>query len=178
MRVVGGKYKGLRFQPPKNFPSRPTTDYAKEALFNILQNRLEWEELNVLDLFAGTGSISLEFISRGVSEVVSIDKHRNVLNHLNKLKREVGVENWKVLGGDVFKWLPKLTVSFDVVFADPPFALKDLAELPDRIFQSECLNENGLFILEHGKEHDFSNHPKFSEVRNYGGVHFTFFEEA
>jgi 16S rRNA (guanine966-N2)-methyltransferase len=176
MRVVSGKYRGKRVLPPKKFPSRPTTDYAKEALFNILENKLEWDECNVLDLFAGTGNISAEFLSRGVNKVLSIDKNPICIKHMHLFKKELKDENWFIQRNEVNHYILKCEEKFEVIFADPPFGLKGLRELIDRIFEEGVLTEEGMLIVEHGKEDSFSDHPKITSVRDYGGVNFSFFE--
>ena len=178
MRVIRGKYKSRRFSPPKNFHSRPTTDFAKESLFNILDNRIEMEGIDVLDCFAGTGNISLEFLSRGAHSVLSIDSNFNAYKFIKKTQAELKEPLWQVMKQDVFKYIPKITQTFDLVFADPPFALKDILALPSLILESGCLKANGDLIIEHGKETDFSEHPNFREIRNYGGVNFSFFNLA
>ncbi|MGV6862189.1 MAG: 16S rRNA (guanine(966)-N(2))-methyltransferase RsmD [Putridiphycobacter sp.] len=175
MRVIRGKYKNRRFAPPKNFPSRPTTDMAKESLFNILENQWDLEGVEVLDLFAGTGNISLEFLSRGAASVLSVDNHFVSYKFMKQTKAEIAASNWAVLKSEVFKFVPKIGKQFDLVFADPPFGLKNILELPGLIFEANILTSQGLVIIEHGKETDFSGQPNFDEVRNYGGVNFSFF---
>ena len=175
MRVVGGKYKGRRFSPPKKFPSRPTTDFAKEALFNILQNRLDWEDCDVLDLFAGTGNISLEFISRGAKSVISVDNHRISHQFIRKTQSEFGDDNWMVLRKDAFAYCEESTASFDLIIADPPFGLNGIEEMIDQILSSKLLKDGGLLIVEHGQENNFENRTHFQEIRKYGGVNFSFF---
>lgn len=177
MRVVGGKYRGRRFSPPKKFPSRPTTDFAKEALFNILVNRLDLEECRVLDLFAGTGNISLEFISRGAKNVLSVDNHRVSHRYMLDTQEQMGDENWQIIRRDAFAFCAESTTSFDLIFADPPFGLKGIDQLVDTIMESGILSEGGLFILEHGQENDFQKKPQFEEIRKYGGVNFSFFSK-
>jgi 16S rRNA (guanine966-N2)-methyltransferase len=175
MRIVSGKYKGKRFSPPKKFPSRPTTDFAKESLFNILENQLYWEDIKVLDLFAGTGNISIEFLSRGANAVLSVDSHSLCIRHLNKMQEELDDDNWQILRKDAFRFIQDNGSKFDLIFADPPFGLKGVEQLPDMIFEANRLNEDGLLIIEHGQETDFSHHARLDEVRNYGGVFFSFF---
>ncbi|MCB9224815.1 MAG: 16S rRNA (guanine(966)-N(2))-methyltransferase RsmD [Crocinitomicaceae bacterium] len=177
MRIVSGKYKGKRFSPPKKFPSRPTTDFAKESLFNILENQLYWEDIKVLDLFAGTGNISVEMLSRGASSVLSVDIHPVCIRHLNKMQEELSDGNWRILKKDAFKFLAEHPTKYDLIFADPPFGLKGVDTLPDLVFEGEKLSQDGLLIIEHGKENDFSTHAHFKEVRNYGGVNFSFFSQ-
>jgi 16S rRNA (guanine966-N2)-methyltransferase len=175
LRVVSGKYRGRRFNPPKKFPSRPTTDMAKEALFNILENKYEWDNLKVLDLFSGTGNISIEFLSRGVKEVVSVEKHHICIRHLNKLKTDFEVTNWSILKKDAFKFISDFPLKFDIVFADPPFDHEETKNLPDLIYASDILTSEGVLIIEHGRENSFKSHPKCSDTRNYGGVFFSIF---
>jgi len=177
MRVISGKYKSRRFSPPKNFPSRPTTDSAKEGLFNILVNRLDIEDCEVLDMFAGTGNISLEFLSREAKNVLSIDSHFVSFKYMKKAMHEVGADNWKVIKNDVFKYVPKLDKTFDIVFADPPFGLKNIYEIPSLILESTVLAEEGVLVIEHGRETDFSKEKGFESERNYGGVNFSFFSK-
>ena len=177
MRVIGGKYKGKRFVPPKNFPSRPTTDFAKEALFNILENRFDFDELDVLDLFAGTGSIGLEFLSRGAKSVMSVDKHPVSFNFLRKMHASLNDQNWRLAKQDVMRFITQKPGKYDLVFADPPFDMEGMKNLPALLLDSGILNPGGLLIIEHGRENDFNTIPQFSEIRNYGGVRFSFFEE-
>lgn len=180
MRVVSGKYKGKRFDVPHTFKARPTTDFAKEGLFNILQNvYVDFDsEPTALDLFCGTGSISLELLSRGCSKVVSIEKDFKHHQFLQKVCHELGDKNWRPLHADVFKFLKGHQNTYDIIFADPPYALENLADIPSYIFDQEkpLLNEDGLFILEHGRTYDFSEHPHFVDHRNYGSVNFSFFK--
>lgn len=177
MRIIGGKYKGKRILPPKKFPSRPTTDMAKEALFNILQNQIYFEDAKVLDLFAGTGNISLEFLSRGAMEVLSIEKHPLVIKHLNKIQKEWEIEGWSILRKDVFKAIEELDQSFNVIFADPPFQMRETADLPDFILNSNLIKKGGLLIIEHGQENSYSEHQDLTDTRRYGGVYFSFFKQ-
>lgn len=178
MRVISGKYKGKRVLPPKKFPSRPTTDMAKEALFNILENRFHWEGLKVMDLFAGTGNISVEFLSRGVGQVISVDSHHIAISHMNKVRSEFEADNWVVIRKDVLKYMEHANGPFDIIFADPPFNMKETGTLPDLILNSGSLLEDGLLILEHGQENDFSGHPSLQDTRSYGGVYFSFFNKS
>jgi 16S rRNA (guanine(966)-N(2))-methyltransferase RsmD len=173
--VISGKYKGRKFFPPKKFPSRPTTDYAKESLFNILENRVYWDEIDVLDLFAGTGSISLEFMSRGAKSVLSVDSHPIAIRHLNKLKNDFEEPQWSVYKKDVFKWIKENSIKFNLIFADPPFGLKGVEDLPTLILENNLLTEDGILVIEHGRETNYTSHPNFKEFRDYGGVNFSFF---
>lgn len=177
MRVISGKFRGKNFFPPKGFPSRPTTDAAKEALFNILDSRVYFDKLDILDLFAGTGSISLEFLSRGVGQVLSVDSHNVSYNYLLKLKAEMGCENWQILRQNAFTFVEKCPQKFDIIFADPPYGLNGVATLPQQIFNHSLLVEDGTLVIEHGQETNFSGTPFFKETRSYGGVMFSFFEQ-
>lgn len=179
MRVIAGKYRHRRFDVPKTFKARPTTDFAKENLFNVLSNFVDFEEVGTaLDLFAGTGSISLELLSRGCRRVVSVEKDFAHYTYINKVKRELGDDAWQPVKADVFTFLGRTAERCDLVFADPPYALERLAELPDLIVGTPLLTRGGLFILEHGADHDFSAHPHFLQMRTYGSVHFSLFAET
>jgi len=173
MRIISGKYGGRRLSPPKNISARPTTDFAKEALFNLLNNRLDFEDIDMLDLFAGTGGIGLEFVSRGAREVTSVELAHTQQNFLISTCKQLGVNNLTVIRGDVFKFLNACHTRYDFIYADPPYALDKLAELPDLV--TPLLKDEGWFVLEHGKDHDFTTHPRYFETRQYGSVHFTFF---
>lgn len=176
MRVISGKYKRRTFDVPRTFKARPTTDFAKENLFNVLTNLIDFDECsNVLDLFAGTGSISLEFVSRGCNRVISVEREPSHHTFIYKVKEQLDEINWIPLRADVFRYIEKCHDTFDLIFADPPYALTRLAELPDLILGKEMLSENGLLILEHGKDHSFVEHPRFEQERVYGSVHFSFF---
>lgn len=176
MRVITGKYKGRHFDVPRTFKARPTTDFAKENLFNVLQGYFDFDEgPTALDLFSGTGSITLELLSRGCSRVISIEKdrlhHGFIRGFLEKLQDPAGV----AVCGDVFRYLARCNEQFDFIFADPPYALPNLAELPDIVLARNLLKPGGLFVLEHGKTDDFTAHPNFLEHRSYGSVNFSFF---
>jgi len=175
MRVIAGKYKGRRFEVPKKFSSRPTTDMAREGLFNILGNRSLVEGSEVLDLFFGTGAMSLEFLSRGAKAVTSIDINRESKKHLEKLAEEWEIDHLRVIKADVFRILKNPKGRFDLVFADPPYGEKRLAKIPDLVFRSPWIESGGMLILEHGADHDFSSHPHFDELHRFGNVHFSFF---
>ena len=175
MRIVGGKYKGRIFTPKKNFGARPTTDLAKEALFNILVNRINFEEISVLDLFAGSGSIGYEFVSRGAKNVTFVEKNYSHVQFIKKVTSELEIENAQIIRDDTFRFMKRYPGKFDIIFADPPYDLKHLSEIPSAVFESGILKENGLFILEHPKDYSFSRHPNFAELRNYGKVNFSFF---
>ena len=175
MRIIGGCLRGLRLNPPKNLPVRPTTDLAKEALFNILQNQIEFEDIRVLDLFSGTGNISMEFASRGAAQVVSVDRSIHCINYLKDTARQHGLTNIKTYKDDVFKYLQHETDKFDLVFADPPYDLNRIPELPKIVFERELLLPGGLLIVEHQSMQNLTNHPAFAEQRKYGHSSFSFF---
>lgn len=177
MRIITGILKGRRLNPTENLPVRPTTDMAREGLFNILNNILEYEDVVVLDLFSGTGAVSFEFISRGVKEVTSIEINSKCADFIKKSAQQFGVNNLRVVRADVFDLLKRAYQKFDVIFADPPYQLEDLPTLPDLIFEKQMLTDGGIFILEHSKEHSFENHPCFWQHRKYGKVNFTFFKK-
>lgn len=176
MRVITGKYKGRHFDVPRTFKARPTTDFAKENLFNVLKGYLDWEEApTALDLFSGTGSITLELLSRGCSRVISVEKDRLHYGFIRGFLEKLGDEAGVPVCGDVFKYLERCNEQFDFVFADPPYQLPNIDELPDLVMARGIVKENGLFVLEHGKTNDFSQHPNFMEHRSYGSVNFSFF---
>lgn len=176
MRIISGTLKGRRLTPPKNITARPTTDFAKESLFNLLQNRIDFEGIDVLDLFAGTGSISLECASRGAREVVAVEMAHTQQNFIISACKQLDVHCVSVVRGDVFKFLSACHSKFDFIFADPPYALEALPTIPDKVFEKNILKEEGIFVLEHSRDNDFSQHPHFLEHRNYGNVNFTFFK--
>jgi len=175
MRIIAGNLRGRRLNPPQNLPVRPTTDMARESLFNILNNYVDYEDCSVMDLFAGTGAVSLEFVSRGVREVTSVDINAQCTDFIKQSAAQFGVKNIHVVRADVFDLLKRANRSFDIVFADPPYALDGIAELPDLVFAKDILTEDGIFILEHPREFSFEEHPHFWQHRAYGKVNFTFF---
>ena len=176
MRIITGKYKGRHFEIPRSFKARPTTDFAKENIFNVLIQYVELEDATALDLFSGTGSISLELMSRGCQQVVSVEMDRDHHRFICECTRKLGDKNCIPLRADVFKFLKACHQQYDFIFADPPYALKEIPQIPDLIFEKGLLKEDGLFILEHGKDHDFSHHPHFIEHRSYGSVNFSLFK--
>ena len=177
MRVISGIYKRRRFDVPRTFKARPTTDFAKENLFNVLSNYIDFEEggIRALDLFAGTGSISIELLSRGCDQVVSVEKDRDLYGFICKIMQEVKPDRCFPVRGDVFKYIQGSREQFDFIFADPPYELPGLETLPDLIFENNLLKEDCLFVLEHGKKNNFETHPHFVERRVYGSVNFSFF---
>jgi 16S rRNA (guanine(966)-N(2))-methyltransferase RsmD len=176
MRIISGQFRGRRIQASGKVTARPTTDFAKEGLFNLLNNRIDFEDIQVLDLFAGTGGIGIEFISRGCSTLTGIEKNEHHCQYIRKVCQELKIQNYNLIRGDVFKYIASCRTGFDVIFADPPYELENLAQIPDLIFQHKLLNPDGLFVLEHGSKNNFSTHPNFIMNRNYGNVHFSFFE--
>ena len=180
MRVISGIYKRRRFDVPHTFKARPTTDFAKENLFNVLcNNYIDFEDgITALDLFAGTGSISIELVSRGCERVISIEKDPQHLAFINQIMREVKTDKCFPMRADVFKYIEKCHEQFDFIFADPPYALKELKDIPQLVLESNILKEGGLFIFEHGKDNDFSDNPHFFRHVAYGSVNFTFFKKG
>ena len=176
MRIISGTYGGRRLSPPKNITARPTTDFAKESLFNLLNNRMDLEGADVLDLFAGTGGIGIECVSRGACEVTAVDIAHVQQNWIISCCKQLGIRNLSVIRGDVFKFLASCRMQYDLIFADPPYALEQLPALPDLILQQAILKENGWLVVEHGKDTDFTSHPNHVETRTYGSVHFSFFQ--
>ena len=176
MRVISGIYKRRRFDVPRTFKARPTTDFAKENLFNVLNNYIDFEErITALDLFAGTGSISIELVSRGCDRVISIEKDPAHHSFICKIMKEVQTDKCLPIRGDVFKFIKNGREQFDFIFADPPYALKELETIPELIFQNNLLKEGGLLVLEHGKDNNFEENPHFLERRVYGSVNFSLF---
>ena len=175
MRIISGKHKGRRINPPSTFAARPTTDYARESLFNILANRIDFESVSILDLFSGTGSISYEFASRGAPVVHLVEKEPKHISFIRKMIYEMKLENIKPIHIDVAAYLKTCRFKYDVVFADPPYSLSWLDSIPDLVISSGVIKENGFFILEHPKDISFVSHKFFFEHRNYGSVNFSFF---
>jgi 16S rRNA (guanine966-N2)-methyltransferase len=176
LRIIGGKYRGRRITPPPGFTARPTTDFAREGLFNILNNRIDFETVHVLDLFSGTGSISYEFSSRGAASVHLVERDIRHIAGIRHIIKDIGFENIKPVHIDVRAYLKTCSVKYDVVFADPPYSLSWLKELPDLVMDSGIINDKGFFILEHPRALNFNMHSLFFEHRNYGGVNFSFFK--
>ncbi len=176
MRIITGKYKGRHFDIPRTFKARPTTDFAKENIFNVLIQYIDFDGARALDLFSGTGSISLELLSRGCSQVVSVELDRDHYRFIQDCLKKLG-DTPQVLPirGDVFRFVKSCKQQFDFIFADPPYALKELPTIPSLIFEKGLLKDDGIFVFEHGKEHDFSSDPHFVEHRSYGSVNFTIF---
>ena len=176
MRIISGKYKGRRISAPSNITARPTTDFAKEGLFNLLNNRMYFEGIDVLDLFAGTGGISIDFVSRDCKSVISIEQNDRHCAFIRKVCGELKIDNLSLLKADVFRFINTCHTQFDMIFADPPYELNKIEEIPDLIFGHNLLKADGLFVLEHSAKTKFTNHPNFADHRNYGNVNFSFFE--
>lgn len=176
MRIITGKYKGRHFDIPRSFKARPTTDFAKENIFNVLKGYLDLDGAMALDLFAGTGSISLELLSRGCSQVVSVERDREHARFIQQCVEKLAADNHTLIKGDVFRFVKGCHARFDLIFADPPYALEQLEQIPDLVFQHQLLKDDGVFVFEHGKQNDFSQHPNFVEHRAYGSVNFTIFK--
>lgn len=177
MRIISGKYKSKRISAPKNLPVRPTTDMAKESLFNILNNLYYFDAIKVLDLFAGTGNISYEFASRGTEDITAIDANFGCIKFINKTANELNLEI-NTFKNDVYKFLEKTPLTFDVIFADPPYDFEEaqFLKIANLVFEKELLNEGGILIIEHSKHTNITSHPKHSYDKRYGGNVFSFFE--
>ena len=176
MRIITGRYKGRHFDIPRSFKARPTTDFAKENLFNVLNGYLDFENATALDLFSGTGSITLELLSRGCAQVVSVEADRDHARFIRQCIDKIGADNHTLVQGDVFRFVKGSRQQFQFIFADPPYQLETLPDLPDLILSKGILAPDGVFCFEHGKNYDFSAHPRFVEHRNYGSVNFTLFK--
>ncbi|MGC9343209.1 MAG: 16S rRNA (guanine(966)-N(2))-methyltransferase RsmD [Bacteroidales bacterium] len=176
MRIISGKYGGRILKPPKNFRARPTTDLAREGLFNILNNYFEFEGLKVLDLFAGTGSVGIEFLSRGAGHVDFIEKNYIHSNFIKKALNNLEINNAKVIRTDFFKIISGIKSTYDIIFADPPYDLKSFDKIPELIQNENIINSKGLFILEHSDNYSFTSNPFFMNHRKYGSVNFSFFQ--
>lgn len=177
MRIVGGKLKGIRLQVPKAFDSRPTTDFAKEGLFNLLSNEFDIDQCDVLDLFTGTGSLSLEFASRDANSVVAVDWNTSCLKFIGEVCKKHGLTQVKLLKNDALKFVQIATIQFDIVIADPPYDYKHYEKLIESVFEKGILKPGGMLVVEHGKQNNFEKMDNFRDVRNYGGVHFSFFRK-
>lgn len=178
MRIISGEFKGRRFQAPDTLPVRPTTDAAKESLFNILGNHLDWEDLDVLDLFAGIGSISLEFVSRGARQVHAVDSHTGCTKFIQSMAQKFQMDNLHVFRQDAFDYLKRARFTYNLIFADPPYQLPGIDGIPDIVLASNCLVKDGFFILEHSDRYHFDHDPRCIEERRYGKVHFSFFRKV
>lgn len=178
MRIIGGEHGGRKLNPPGNMPyTRPTTDIAKEGLFNILQHKLDFESLKTLDLFGGTGSISYELASRGVPDLTIVEKDAQMFGFIKKTAEELRLGHMKIVKADVFKFIDTCTERFDFIFAGPPYALTSIDDLPRQVFEKRLLNKDGWFVLEHTPRNDYKTFPFYRSERNYGTTIFSFFVE-
>ncbi len=179
MRVISGKFKSRRFYPPADkWPTRPTTDFAKEGLYNTLMHRIDFEDCAILDLFGGTGSHSYECISRGCTNVTYVDQHGPCLNFVKQISKKLEIEDCiRIVRSDVFKYIKHCGIQYDYIFAGPPYPLPNLSSLPKEIFKYELLKEDGLLVVEHDNKHDFGNAENYVKEKNYGQAIFSFFEQ-
>ena len=175
MRIITGIYKGRHFDIPRSFKARPTTDFAKENIFNVLNGYIDLDGATALDLFAGTGSISLELLSRGCAQVISVEADRDHAAFIRQCMQKLGTHADVLIRGDVFRFVKSCRQQFDFIFADPPYALEQLAQIPALVLDGGLLKTDGVLVLEHGKGYDFSDHPRFVEHRAYGSVNFSIF---
>lgn len=176
MRIISGKYGRRRFDVPTNITARPTTDMARENLFNVLTGIVDIEGKTVLDLFAGTGAMSFEFLSRGAAHVTAVEKARTQAEFIKRVKQQLGDENLTLIRGDVFKFVATSRQPYDIIFVDPPYDLPRFAEVPSLVLGSPLVHDGTLLIMEHPREHDFSALPHFSQQRVYGKVNFSLFD--
>jgi 16S rRNA (guanine966-N2)-methyltransferase len=178
MRIISGKHKGRRLMAPVKLPVRPTTDFAKESLFNILNNYYHFEDISVLDLFSGTGNISFEFASRGCEDITCVDSHFGCIKYIQKISNELSL-NIQTIKSDVFKFLEQTSVSKDVIFADPPYnlPLAQFEKMVEIVFENSLLTSRGVLIIEHSKHTNLSELPHFDLEKRYGGSVFSFFEK-
>lgn len=178
MRIIGGQFKGRRFNPPADkWPTRPTTDFAKEGLFNILQNTLDFESTKMLDLFGGTGSHCYEFISRGCKSATYVDKFPGCVSFVKKTAKTLEIESHiRIIKADVYKFISHTGEKFDYIFAGPPYPLPTIDTLPDTILDHQLLREDGWLVMEHNPNHNFEDHPQCFQVRSYGKTIFSFFK--
>lgn len=178
MRIVGGIFGGRRFSPPARIPARPTTELAKEALFNMLTNAMDMEGIKTLDLFAGTGSITYELASHGAADLTLVEQDIVSIGFIKKTARDLDIEGrMHIIKGDVFKFLKQCTEQYQFIFADPPYALINIDQLPRLIFEYKLLLPGGIFVMEHGTGKDYQKHPHFTRMKNYGTSAFTFFTQ-
>jgi 16S rRNA (guanine966-N2)-methyltransferase len=178
MRIVGGIFGGRRFSPPARIPARPTTDLAKEGLFNILANMIDLEDAKTLDIFAGTGNVSYELASRGAADLTLVERDAVSIDFIKKTARELGIDDkLHIVRNDVFKFMKQNTAQYNFIFADPPYALETMDDLPMLVFQKNMLLPGGVFVMEHTSRNDYQQHPNFVRMKNYGTTIFTFFTQ-
>lgn len=175
MRIIRGKYGRRRFDVPHNITARPTTDFAKENLFNVLENLIDFTDKSALDLFAGTGAISLELLSRGCRPVTAVEQAATQTGFIRSVKEKLGDDNLRIVRGDVFRYIASCREKYDIIFADPPYNHPRFAEIPELILGSDMLKSDSIVIVEHSARHDFSRLPGFREQRVYGSVNFSIF---
>lgn len=175
MRIIRGKYGRRRFDVPTNITARPTTDFARENIFNVLENYVDFDGLSTLDLFAGTGAITFEFLSRDCADVTAVEKSPVQYNFIRKVAQQLNVDNLNLIKGDVFRFVDTCIKKFDIIFADPPYDLPNFDEVADKVLSSDMLHSGTIFVLEHNKHHDYNKLPYFREHRSYGSVNFSIF---
>ena len=178
MRIISGRYKGRTIVPPRNLRARPTTDFAKENLFNVLGNLIDFEDCDVLDLFSGTGSISYEFASRGARSVTSVEINPVHHNFIRTTAKELGFDNFYAVKANALRYVKTCPKQFDVIFSDAPYDMEGSAEVINAVMAGELLREDGILIFEHSKKMDFSSHAGFWQLRSYGSVQFSFFKKC
>jgi 16S rRNA (guanine(966)-N(2))-methyltransferase RsmD len=178
MRIVGGEFGGRRFNPPARIPARPTTEVAKEGLFNMLNNSMDIEGIKTLDIFGGTGSISYELASRGAADMTLVERDSVTIDFIKKTAQELKItDRLQIIKGDVFKYMKQCTEQYNFIFAGPPYALTNIDEIPLLVFEKQLLLPGGIFILEHTPRNDYQQHPHFTRIKNYGTTVFTFFTQ-
>ncbi|MEG0498570.1 MAG: RsmD family RNA methyltransferase [Alistipes sp.] len=177
MRIISGKYRGRAITPPRNLRARPTTDFAKENLFNVLNNFVDFEECDVLDLFAGTGSISYEFASRGARSVTAVEINAVHYNFIRETAHQLGIENFYAVKANAFLYLKSCPKQFDLIFSDAPYDLEGSDEIVRMVLDGDLLRPEGVFIFEHSDRKDFSSRAEFWQLRSYGSVQFSFFKK-
>lgn len=175
MRIISGSLRGRRIVLPTNFAARPTTDFAKESLFNVLNNHFDFESIEVLDLFSGTGGISFEFASRGCQHVLSVESNPKHVEFISQTTKKLNILQIRVLRQDAFKFLKFCKVKYDVIFADPPYDIQGVETIPEQVISRELLKPDGWLIVEHSSRVNLSGFPGYESTRNYGNVHFSFF---
>lgn len=175
MRIIRGKYGRRRFDVPTNITARPTTDFARENIFNVMENITDFDGATALDLFAGTGAVSFEMLSRGCRQVTSVEKAATQYNFIRRVAQTLGDDNIRIVRGDALRYIATAPAAFDIVFADPPYDLPGFADIPGAVLASTLLHPGSIFIIEHSAKHDFSHLPHFSEHRAYGSVNFSIF---
>lgn len=178
MRIVSGKFKGRSIDPPRNLRARPTTDFAKENLFNVLGNYVDFEASDVLDLFAGTGSISYEFASRGARSITAVEINSVHYNFIRQTAEKFGFENFYTVKANAFRYLQSCSKQFDVIFSDAPYDLEGSEKIVELVLRGDLLRQDGIFIFEHSKKMDFSDYKEFWQLRSYGSVQFSIFKKT